>query len=364
MKVAVWRYGMGFQMEADSKVGGGQLARRVVEEVIAQGHTPVVVGPAGAQTLKWLEDIGVEHNKALVDLRKFGAALIVPGPCNLRFGNVTQTYTRLASLPKDAPAAYCQWDAALPFAWCPEKISGFPKECDVTSKDFARLRLHLLTQQLEVDARATKSVSLAAATAPFKHVRCLFELEEWQPAEALGATVPKHEAIAYFGSDRPGRLRELARWFTPAGAPPVHVYGQWSAKSKERFKSAPNVEFRDGVPEGAVRGLLNTYTATLYAADPLYVKTDFIAQRFFENAMAGTPTIYSDFLQPTIRNAPGVSEFVAWSGIDLNDLFERFRTARRFERAAIVDRQRGVVAAVADQLKDLRLANALRAVLQ
>jgi hypothetical protein len=103
--------------------------------------------------------------------------------------------------------------------------------------------------------------------------------------------------LGYFGADRPGRIKELARW-AQSGVP-IDVYGRWSDANKAAV-GGDNVQFCSPVHEADVPSLLNQYMATLYIADPAYVTQDFVAQRFFENVTAGVPVVYSDRIQPSI----------------------------------------------------------------
>ena len=73
--------------------------------------------------------------------------------------------------------------------------------------------------------------------------------------------------------------------------------------------------------------MLNHYTATLHSADAAYIKNDFVAQRFMENAMAGVPVIYSDKIQPTVRSVVGDT----WLVRDMAELNLKWRRLQKRE---------------------------------
>jgi hypothetical protein len=303
MNVAVWRYGLPLQVEAQSTVGGGKIAGELLKTLKKQGHNVTVVGPVSKGVEQWLADAGIAH-KRTNDLSTMDAAVVLTGPFNVMYGDgVFDTYRRLATL--NGKAIYAQWDVALPFHFAADRSTKFAADCHVRTPHLLKNKEWFLFTQLEEEhVRASKAASTMYATAPFKHVRCLFELVELEK-ELLKPVKNPVPAIAYFGSDRPGRMRELLRWFGAPGSPPVHLYGQWSEKSlAELMKNQgfePNIEYRGKIPEGRVTEVLNQYVMTFYMADPAYVKTDFIAQRFFENAIAGVATYYSDKIQPSVR---------------------------------------------------------------
>lgn len=293
MKVGVWRLGAGFQTEDDSAIGGGRIARRVVLDLHELGHEVTVFGRASIPTSMWLQGLGVDHQPKLLNMRGFGAAVVLTGPFNPLYDALYETYYRLATL--EGLAFYAWWDAALPFNFEPERVKFFASKCKVTSRDLMQgKKWMVLTQMSEGHVPEKHRV------VPMR--RCFWELAEVHnevPMEPGCEYVPR---FAYFGSDRPGRLKELRRWFGGADAPPSDLYGAWNAKRLAEVQG-PKLTYRGPVAEGTVRRRLHGYAATLHSADPEYVRTDFVAQRFLENAMAGVPVVYSDQIQPSIKAA-------------------------------------------------------------
>lgn len=299
MKIAVWRYSLKFQSEADSVVGGGRISSKLVLALKSLGHDVVVIGKTSDATAEWLVQNGIGYEPGKANLRGFDGALVLTGPANLMFKGMVETYERLATLRKGTIAAYAQWDSALPFQFRPYTANSFVERCSVGAKELDHLKWHLLTQVTEEVARSSRSQSTGYSEFPYKHTRCLFEAFEVEPIRLEICEKPIH-AVGYFGSDRPARMRELNRWFYRKGIP-VHIYGKWSAKRQAELE-CENIVFKGPIPEGNVRKALNEYACAFYMADPQYIKQDFIAQRFFENYMARVPTFYSDKLQPSVRS--------------------------------------------------------------
>lgn len=304
MKVAVWRYGMALQTSDKSTVGGGLLTAAVVRALVAAGHTVHVVGPVAKGCD--VRTLGAAHVPGARTLAGYDAAVILTGPYNPLYGDAAfDTYRRLAGF--SGVVAYAQWDVALPFhfgAMLSPKAAALAK---VHPDDVLRDKhWYVLAQTSEADLRAKTGKSVGYATAPWTHVPCFFELEELQ-RPALAPVEAPLPALGYFGSDRPERVPEVLRWFAAPGAPPVQLYGRWSPKSLQAISAVQgfdvSFEYRGTVAEAAVARTLNGYAATMYLADTQYVKTDFIAQRFFENVTAGVPVLYSDKLQPSVRAA-------------------------------------------------------------
>jgi|SRR5271166_4439890 len=300
LKIAVWRYCANAKFDTDSNVGGGRISRMVIETLVAQGHHVHILDKMTPAAEAIIYSIGA-RTSVITDncMNGYDAAVVLTGPFNVMYGKpVFNTYKRLASLR--GKVIYCQWDVALPFHFHPELVTKFKQNCDVTYDDLmAEKEWHVLDQLDEVYTRSKGGKTVDYEGTPFKHERCFWELAELEgePLKPFDDPIP---AIGYFGSDRPGRMRELKRWFTHPNSPPVHIYGQWSASSRMELY-APNIKFQDVLSEDQVRPMLNKYRMTLYMADPAYVKTDFIAQRFIENAMACVPTFYSDKVQPTVE---------------------------------------------------------------
>jgi hypothetical protein len=360
MKIALWRYGMSMQTDAQSTVGGGLLANATIRTLVAQGHSVDVVGPI-AKGLD-VRQLGAQHRPTL-DIGRYGTAVILTGPFNPLYGDAAfDTYRRLATFA--GPVAYAQWDVALPFhfnAMDRPKVAAIAK---VTQTDVHRdKRWFVLSQTAEQHLRASGSASVGYATTQFTHVPCLFELEELN-RPALAPHPGPIPAIGYFGSDRPGRIAEVVRLLAAPGAPPSHLYGRWSAKSLHAISApagtAAPIGYCGMVPEAQVACTLNTYACTLYLADPAYIKTDFIAQRFFENVTAGVPVLYSDKLQPSVRGAIA-PEWVCESPAALADKFAQLGSLTPRMRAKRVRDHAAAVQAFSHKRTDT-LAHALAAV--
>lgn len=303
MKVAVWRLGAGFQTEADSSVGGGRIARRAVVDLLTLGHQVTVCGRASTPTSMWFQTVGIDHQPYLNDLRGYDAALVLTGPFNPMFGALYDTYARLATL--EGQALYAWWDAALPFHFAPERVKLFASKSKVTLADLQRNKRWTLLTQIAAEHIPPKAPASTARNEFDVAVRrCFWELAEVEDVEPLPPLATAIACFAYFGSDRSGRLAELRRWFGGPDAPPLNLYGKWKPDSLKKVLG-PRARYCGPVPEGEVRARLNQYAATLHSADPEYVRTDFVAQRFMENAVAGVATVYSDRIQPTVADALG-----------------------------------------------------------
>ena len=287
MKIALWRYGLPYQHAGNSTVGGGLIAQAVTK-ALSKDHELHLVGKASKDVAAVIADDPqfAGYHPDATDLKGYDVAVILTGPANGLYAGYAKTYELLASFK--GHAVYCQWDNALPFNFAPKPVSGTPMPSPMTPK-----RWTLMTQVPlgRLPERATvPGVSYA---------QCFFELcemdEPWLYACPAQDVVPR---IGYFGGDRPGRMKELKRW--AEADIPMDIYGRWSDKSQAKL-ALPNVTFKGPVPEGQVHELLNTYALTLYLADGAYVKQDFVAQRLLENARAGVPVAYSDFLQPSVK---------------------------------------------------------------
>lgn len=299
MNVAVFRYCARAKFDTDSNVGGGRISRRLIQDLVEMGHEVTVLDEMSSASAYTLYQMGADCQPYILDLKDFDAAVVLTGPFNVMYGkSVFRTYERLASLR--GKAIYCQWDVALPFHFYPEGVNLFASQCGVTSKDLSADKDWHLLSQLDAAVQVSKGEGKTVGYGRFAldHRKCFFELAELE-GEPMKPCSDSIQAVGYFGSDRPGRMRELKRWFAANGSPPVHIHGQWSEKSRKEL-SAPNISFMEVTPETDVRAELNKYLMTFYMADPAYIATDFIAQRFIENAMAGVPTYYSDKLQPTV----------------------------------------------------------------
>ncbi len=345
MKIAVLRYSLNLQTDADSSVGGGKLTRAVLTRLVDAGHDVTVVGPAGKNTIDWLRANAVTYSPDTFTLARYQACAVLTGPRNSFYGpTLANTYRLLATLPLDARAAYLQWDCALPFAFHPEFDSGLAK-AGCSWQSISHLNWFVFAQGTDPACRAQgggKSIGYDKIGFQFK--RCFFELEEMSgvPLAVECDVVPK---FAYFGSDRPGRLREFKRWFHQPNAPAVDVYGRWSVASKVECQRS-NVTFMPHCPEAEVQHRLNRYLATLYIADAAYVKSDFVAQRFFENAQAGVVTLYSDRLQPSI--ACVVPDALKLTPAGFATEAERVRVASYNERQGMVELNRWATRSLAD----------------
>ncbi len=355
MKIAVWRYGLNFQTHLDSTVGGGWLAASALRALRELGHTVTIVTKVSPATLTWADEHDIQVNPT-DDLRSFDGALVLTGPANAMFKGMPGTYVRLASLRKGAIAAYAQWDSALPFQFAPERSPSFTKICAVGWPQLSHLKWHLLTQVSNDIVRSQRSKTQAYNTTPFQYHRCVFELAEWSEPTVTVCAAP-YPAVGYFGGDRPGRIAELRRWFANDERIPVHVWGRWSDKSRALFADSPNVEFQGPVAEGRVRELLRSYALTLHLVDFQYVAQDFIAQRFFECAMARLPTFYSRKIQPTLQ------PYVEAAGLFVDDptaLAHALQSAKSSKlRWPLVEQNEQMVRGVVAALKQYAMKNAL-----
>ena len=286
MKIAIWRYGLPYQDAGNSTVGGGLIAQAVTK-ALSEDHELHLVGKASKDVEAAIDDDPqfTGYHPDATDLKGYDAAVILTGPANGLYAGYAKTYELLDGF--QGHAIYCQWDNALPSNFAPKPVSGTPMPSPMTP------RWTLMTQ-----------VPLGRlpdrATAPgVSYAQCFFELceldEPWSSACRRQDVIPR---IGYFGGDRPGRIKELKRW--AESDLPMDIYGRWSDKSQAKL-ARPNVVFKGPVPEGEVSTLLNTYALTLYLADTAYVKQDFVAQRLLENARAGVPVAYSDYLQPAVK---------------------------------------------------------------
>lgn len=351
MKIAVWRYGMSFQTAEQSTVGGGLLAERVLDRLIHLGHEPALVGPVA-------RDSKLAHfHKPTTNLKGYDAAVILTGPFNPMYGDAAfDTYRRLARF--SGRALYLQWDVALPFrfdAMLSKKVSELARVSheDVT----ANKQWFVLTQTSEADLRKKKCY----ASAPFTHVPCLFELEQLHPSLLLPVNPQPEARLAYCGSDRPQRVREVQRYLCANDSPPSVLFGRWSEKNLRELAmlSMQSPAYSGTIPELAVTRTLNRFASTLYIADNEYVKTDFIAQRFFENAAAAVPVIYGDSLQPSIAAVVPL-EWVAQGPKELAERCREIELMDGRKRKARVEDNRRIVQAVAQEHQARSLTNALR----
>lgn len=287
MKVALWRYGLPYQHAGNSTVGGGLIAQAVTK-VLSERHELHLVGKAskGVEAVIHEDPQFAGYHPEATNLKGYDAAVILTGPANALYPGYAKTYELLDGFK--GHAVYCQWDCALPFTFARRPASGFEMPSPMSPK-----RWTLLTQ-----VPATRLPKRATAEG-VEVVQCFFELcemdEQWLGACRVQDVIPR---IGYFGGDRPGRIKELKRW--AEADLPMDIYGRWSEKSQAKL-ARPNVVFKGPVPEGEVHARLNRYALTLYIADSAYVKQDFVAQRLLENARAGVPVAYSDFLQPSVK---------------------------------------------------------------
>lgn len=327
MKIAVWRYGLPLQTAAESKVGGGLLTEAVLQAL--QGHDVQLL------------------DKAQGSLAGCDAAVVLTGPSNGLYAGYRRTYELLDGFK--GKAFYCQWDCALPFQFNPAPIKGEP----LPSPMGACWTVLTQVERQHVNERACPE--------GVRHHLCFFELAELDQQWLAPCTDPI-PAIGYFGSDRPGRLPELERW--AQSDVPIHVHGRWSDKSRARLQR-PNVVFHGPVPEQHVAERLNRYAATLYIADSAYVRQDFVAQRFFENARAAVPTFYSDKLQPSIKraliNTPGgLAMMVKTPG----QLAQRFAALAAQDRSALVQTHQAMARRIRVWKPGHTVAEAFEALLQ
>lgn len=293
MRVALWRLGASLQVASDSKTCGGRMAEGIVQALIGAGAQVAVYGNVKPATGQWLERQGVELMGNTTRVTGCDWALILTGPSNAMYDSVIETYARVANY--EGPIGYAAWDVLLPFEFSPERVKLFRSKSAVTSADVLRNKRWYMMTQEGLSGR-WKNPAQAAGV--------MWELLECRRQEALKPARTYAPQLAYFGSDRPGRMAEFKRWF---GAAPTQVYGRWSAKSQVRF---PSATFNGPVPEGEVRERLNASLGTLFMTDPAYAGADYITQRFFENAMAGTAVAYSDKTQAVIQETVGAKAVV------------------------------------------------------
>jgi hypothetical protein len=345
MRIALWRYGLPLQSANESTVGGGGLSMAVIETLLEQGHQVDIVGPCA-------KDFSLRKERLArvprLNLRNYDAAVILTGTYNPLYGDSAfDTYRRLALF--EGPVVYCQWDVALPFHFNAMLSPKASVLAGVTNEDVHRNKSwRIMAQTKEADLRAKGSTSVGYNSVPFRHVSCLFELAELR-RPFLPVSERRIQAVGYFGSDRPGRIAELRRWFCTETSPDLHVYGRWSDASKAKV-SGQNIVHLPPIAEDSVASWLNSHLCTMYLADAAYVKTDFIAQRFFENAVAGLPTLYSNAIQPSIK--PFVSPWICSSNEELTKRFAQLRSQTEKARAATVAEHRAAVQAFASSRTD------------
>jgi hypothetical protein len=310
VKVAVWRLGAGFQTDMDSKVGGGKIARRTVE-MLATHHDVTICSNLSAPSATWARNQKV-NTTTEPDMHKFDAVVVLTGPFNPLYKSLFKTYERLAAF--EGRVYYAWWDTALPFHFAAERNKQFAKACSVTMGDLQRGKEWTVLTQL-ANPVVSKAKTVAFEEFAPKVERCFWELFEAESRTQY--TTPKHWRFAYFGSPRAGRIKELERWFGQSDSPPLDLYGKWKDSQLAAFSNG-HVEFKGPVQEHEVRPLLKTYAATLHSADNAYIRSDFIAQRFIENAAACVPVAYSDRMQPSVEALMGtkalrhISELSFW----------------------------------------------------
>ncbi len=299
MKVAVWRYSLSLQTELDDKVGGGRITHGIVSALLRLGHEVTLCGGVSPSSGLQLVAEGCRLQKDLLNLKGFDAAFVMTGPRNMLYGakSIPETYERLASLPKGAPAAYFMWDCGLPFMFRPERDAGFAKLSGRGWADVKHLDWSLVYQGLETSCRQRGGDSVAYASTPYRYVRAFLELGEVM-GDPLPPATEYDNALGYFGSDRPGRLAEVKRFLAPFHS---HVYGKWTEASRAKVAS-PSLEFREPVPEHEVYARLNRYLATVFITDKAYAVADYLTKRAFECALAGVPVLYSDRIPASLAN--------------------------------------------------------------
>lgn len=261
------------------------MAEGIVQTLLNAGAQVAVYGNVKAATGQWLERQGVELMGDATAVKGCDWALVLTGPGNAMYDSVIETYARIANY--EGPIGYAAWDVLLPFEFQPERAKLFRSKSAVTSVDVTRDKQWFMLTQDGLAARWKT---------PATYSPVLWELLECRRQDALPPASRYERYLAYFGSDRPARMKEFKRWFT---GPPTKVWGRWSAKSQARF---PTTTFGPPVAEAEVRQRLNSTLGTVFMTDGAYASTDYITQRFFENAMAGTAVAYSDQVQPTLRS--------------------------------------------------------------
>lgn len=331
MKVAMWRYGLPYQHAGNSTVGGGLIAEAVTT-AIAESHDLHLVGKASkdVEAIVQGDDRFSGYHPDADDLTGFDAAVILTGPANGLYPGYANTYRLLDGFK--GRAIYCQWDCALPFNFAPKPVKGV----EMPHPSYAKWTLLTQVPKTRLPERAAPDGVNA--------VQCFFELCEmdmpWLQARKVAKVIPR---IGYFGGDRPGRLKELQRW--AQADVPIDIYGRWSDKSKAKLQRL-NVTFKDPVSEGTVHSLLNSYAMTLYIADGAYVRQDFLAQRVLENARAGVPVVYSDFLQPSVKRmliSTGNLGMMVRTPHELRAKFEAILSLTDRTRKALVEKHQTMV---------------------
>lgn len=320
MKIAVWRYGLPLQNAEQARGGGGRITAAVLDALAQHGDVTALPEDADADAMK-----------------AYDVAVVLTGPSNPFYKGFARTYERLRVFA--GRVLYLQWDPALPFHLDPA-LRDAPR-----FDAFHRKEWRVLTQLAEPLARAaSKSARVGYGDKRTRFVRCLFEDATFAQPWRAPNPKPSKTAIGYFGSDRPGRVKELARWFAAPGAPALDVWGRWSDQSKAPFAESA-VKWCGAAKEGDVITMLGAYTATFYAADPAYVRLDFVAERLFENAVAGVPVFYSNKVQPSVGRAlqavPGAVETLVCAHPE--DLQHRHSQLTPATRAAMIDTNRAVV---------------------
>lgn len=289
VKVVVWRYGLPLQTGMESTVGGGLLTSAVLR-ALPQNATLVGKRAKGATvTLPC---------KPTLDIQDADVAIILTGPGNGLYGEYAATYQRLSTMKPGSKVAYLQWDVALPFHFNPTAPQPLPPLP-------SGVRWFVLSQCDGKWERSRRAKAAGYSTAKFEHIPCFFEQAQLAVPHRSVVASP-FPRLAYLGSDRPGRMRELARYLRTGVE--ADVYGRWSDKSLREAQTWGRVRYCGTVPEALVPELLGRYAATLYVADPIYIRSDFVAQRFFENGTAGVPVAYSTRLQPSVERV--VPQFV------------------------------------------------------
>lgn len=282
MRVAVWRMGARFLTSDDSTVGGGRIAEAVLKAIRAAGHEPTVVSAVQEASGMWLDAHKFKHTTEW-RASDYDAVVVLTGPSNPMYAALYTTYGRLAAF--EGPVIYAWYDAALGFEFDPQrKWSKFREKSSVKREDLFRNKTWTILGQSPMGAEGVG------------FEKCVWELIEATAGEAMPPAATARPRFGYFGSPRPPRIKELNKWFGENGLP-LDLHGKgWKPNTLKG-----DVSYVGAVKERMVRKTLNMYAATLYAADPVYIRTDFVAQRFIENAMAGVPVAYSSKLQPTIK---------------------------------------------------------------